>query len=123
MWWPPAGGRYDKLVGMFSGKDVPAVGVSVGIERVFSIMEGQMRERAAATCTPLRASETEVLVASIGNGLQVGTVSAGAGRRCLGAKVQRSRLDARRRRRSSRVQRQQLAGGDGLRGGRETPTA
>ncbi|MEW5305089.1 MAG: hypothetical protein WDW36_007652 [Sanguina aurantia] len=65
-----AGGRYDKLVGMFSGKDVPAVGVSVGIERVFSIMEGQMRERAAATCTPLRASETEVLVASIGNGLQ-----------------------------------------------------
>lgn len=56
---------------MFSGKDVPAVGVSVGIERVFSIMEAQMRERAAATSTPLRASETEVLVASIGNGLQV----------------------------------------------------
>ncbi|GFR48349.1 hypothetical protein Agub_g10236, partial [Astrephomene gubernaculifera] len=28
-----AGGRYDKLVGMFSGKDVPAVGVSIGIER------------------------------------------------------------------------------------------
>jgi histidyl-tRNA synthetase len=38
-----AGGRYDGLVGMFSGKDVPAVGVSIGIERVFSIMEAQVR--------------------------------------------------------------------------------
>ena len=37
-----AGGRYDKLVGMFSGKDVPAVGVSIGIERVFAIMEAQV---------------------------------------------------------------------------------
>ncbi len=37
-----AGGRYDKLVGMFSGKDVPAVGVSIGIERVFNIMEEQV---------------------------------------------------------------------------------
>lgn len=61
-----AGGRYDKLVGNFSGKDVPAVGVSVGIERVFAIMEAQIRERAA----PVRATETEVLVASIGEGMQ-----------------------------------------------------
>lgn len=63
-------GRYDKLVGMFSGKDVPAVGVSIGIERVFAIMEAQMRERAAAEGRPIRAAETEVLVASIGNSLQ-----------------------------------------------------
>ena len=33
------GGRYDGLVGMFSGKAVPSVGVSIGIERVFSILE------------------------------------------------------------------------------------
>ncbi|GLI60938.1 hypothetical protein VaNZ11_003175, partial [Volvox africanus] len=66
-----AGGRYDKLVGMFSGKDVPAVGVSIGIERVFAIMEQQVRERAAASGRPVRATETEVLVASIGSGLQV----------------------------------------------------
>ncbi|KAG2423232.1 hypothetical protein HXX76_015488 [Chlamydomonas incerta] len=65
-----AGGRYDRLVGMFSGKDVPAVGVSIGIERVFAIMEAQMRERAAAAGKPLRAIETEVLVGSIGSGLQ-----------------------------------------------------
>jgi histidyl-tRNA synthetase len=33
------GGRYDGLVGMFSGKNIPAVGVSIGIERIFSILE------------------------------------------------------------------------------------
>ncbi|PNH03565.1 Histidine--tRNA ligase [Tetrabaena socialis] len=65
-----AGGRYDKLVGMFSGKDVPAVGVSIGIERVFAIMEQQVRERAAASGKPVRAVETDVLVGSIGGGLQ-----------------------------------------------------
>ena len=34
------GGRYDGLIGMFSGKgDVPAVGVSLGIERIFMLMD------------------------------------------------------------------------------------
>lgn len=33
------GGRYDGLIGMFSGKQIPAIGVSIGIERVFSILE------------------------------------------------------------------------------------
>jgi len=65
-----AGGRYDTLVGMFSGKDVPAVGVSIGIERVFAIMETQMRAAASASGGTIRETETDVLVASIGNGLQ-----------------------------------------------------
>jgi histidyl-tRNA synthetase len=38
-----AGGRYDNLVGMFSKQPVPAVGVSLGIERVFAIMEQQLQ--------------------------------------------------------------------------------
>jgi histidyl-tRNA synthetase len=33
------GGRYDGLVGMFSGKDVPAVGGSLGLERILVIMD------------------------------------------------------------------------------------
>lgn len=33
------GGRYDGLVGMFSGRDVPAVGVSLGLERLITVME------------------------------------------------------------------------------------
>lgn len=71
---PPSctGGRYDKLVGMFSGKDVPAVGVSIGIERVFAIAEAQARARAAESGTAIRATETQVLVSSIGNNMQVG---------------------------------------------------
>ena len=44
------GGRYDNLVGMFSSKAVPCVGVCVGIERVFNIMEE--RERALNPASP-----------------------------------------------------------------------
>eukprot|EP00271_Cylindrocystis_brebissonii_P011065 TRINITY_DN2777_c1_g2_i1.p1 TRINITY_DN2777_c1_g2~~TRINITY_DN2777_c1_g2_i1.p1 ORF type:complete len:1061 (-),score=198.25 TRINITY_DN2777_c1_g2_i1:295-3477(-) len=57
------GGRYDHLVGMFSGKPVPAVGLSLGIERVFTIMEAQLKEQGSA----IRSTQTEVLVASIGS--------------------------------------------------------
>jgi histidyl-tRNA synthetase len=36
-----AGGRYDRLVGMFlpSDKQIPAVGLSIGIERIFTIIQ------------------------------------------------------------------------------------
>eukprot|EP00850_Spirogloea_muscicola_P000396 SM000001S04798 [mRNA] locus=s1:2233345:2238292:- [translate_table: standard] len=57
-----AGGRYDNLVGMFCGKQVPAVGVSLGIERVFSIMEDLECQRSEL----IRSTQTEVLIASIG---------------------------------------------------------
>lgn len=33
------GGRYDGLIGMFSGKDVPACGFSLGLERILVVME------------------------------------------------------------------------------------
>lgn len=41
------GGRYDGLVGMFDPKarKVPCVGVSIGIERIFSIMEQKAEVR------------------------------------------------------------------------------
>jgi len=35
------GGRYDHLVGMFSNKQVPAVGFSLGLERILLLMEEQ----------------------------------------------------------------------------------
>lgn len=34
-----SGGRFDAMIGMFTGKDVPAVGASVGVDRLFSAME------------------------------------------------------------------------------------
>uniref|UniRef100_A0A673MQT3 histidine--tRNA ligase n=1 Tax=Sinocyclocheilus rhinocerous TaxID=307959 RepID=A0A673MQT3_9TELE len=56
------GGRYDGLVGMFDpkGRKVPCVGVSIGIERIFSIME----QKAEASSEKVRTTETQVLVAS-----------------------------------------------------------
>lgn len=59
-----AGGRYDGLVGMFSSKHVPAVGVSIGIERILTIME-----EAEAKKGKIRRNVTQVYVGSIGDGL------------------------------------------------------
>merc|ERR1719318_2555995 len=52
------GGRYDDLVGMFDpkGKKVPCV--SIGIERVFAIMEA----KAQASGEKTRTTQTQVLV-------------------------------------------------------------
>jgi len=52
------GGRYDNLVGMFApkGRSIPCVGVSIGIERLFAIMERRMQN--------YRTSSVQVLVAS-----------------------------------------------------------
>lgn len=33
------GGRYDGLIGRFAGKDIPAVGCSIGFERILSILQ------------------------------------------------------------------------------------
>merc|ERR1719285_1476584 len=56
------GGRYDGLVGMFDpkGRSVPCVGVSIGIERLFSIMEANMTKNK----TKVRTVETQVCVIS-----------------------------------------------------------
>lgn len=55
-----AGGRYDNLVGMFTGKKtgVPCVGISIGVERVFSLLKARQ--------TVTRNNETEVFVMAIG---------------------------------------------------------
>uniref|UniRef100_A0A7I4YJ25 histidine--tRNA ligase n=1 Tax=Haemonchus contortus TaxID=6289 RepID=A0A7I4YJ25_HAECO len=65
-----AGGRYDELVGNFmapsgtKGKekrqDVPCVGVSFGIERLFAIMEAKMQIEQLQ----VRTTETEIYIAS-----------------------------------------------------------
>ena len=34
------GGRYDNLIGMFLGRDVPACGFSLGLERIIVVMDG-----------------------------------------------------------------------------------
>merc|ERR1719153_1926700 len=56
------GGRYDGLVGMFDpkGRSVPCVGVSIGIERLFSIMEANM----AKQTDKIRTVDTQVYIIS-----------------------------------------------------------
>ncbi|XP_021266515.1 histidine--tRNA ligase, cytoplasmic-like [Numida meleagris] len=56
------GGRYDGLVGMFDpkGRKVPCVGVSIGIERIFSILEHRIK----ASGEKVRTTETQVMVAT-----------------------------------------------------------
>ena len=50
------GGRYDGLIGKFTGENVPAVGFSIGFERIFQILEQQgfaipdRRKKAAVLC-------------------------------------------------------------------------
>ncbi|GAB9473504.1 Histidine-trna ligase [Globisporangium polare] len=63
-----AGGRYDNLVGMFSatGQQIPCVGVSMGIERIFGILQAHAEKQSgAAGPTP----PSQVLVASTGGAL------------------------------------------------------
>lgn len=61
------GGRYDNLVGMFDpkGKSIPCVGVSIGIERIFSVIEAKY----AAEKIKMRTKLVDVYVASVHKGL------------------------------------------------------
>ncbi|GAB7341582.1 hypothetical protein MBLNU457_7789t1 [Dothideomycetes sp. NU457] len=60
-----AGGRYDELVGMFSGKNnVPCVGISFGVERIFSITKARME--AEGSSKNVRTNEVDVFVMAFG---------------------------------------------------------
>lgn len=64
-----AGGRYDNLVGMFAEaagskrSNVPCVGVSIGVERVYAILNARLAQQKA------RSKETDVFVLALGGGL------------------------------------------------------
>ena len=58
-----AGGRYDELVGMFSGKaQIPCVGISFGVDRIFSLT----KSRLSTTTSTLRPTEVDVFVMAFG---------------------------------------------------------
>ena len=61
------GGRYDGLIGMFGKKQVPAVGVSLGLERLITIME----ERGMLTDTE---GQADVWVTVFNNEYQVNSL-------------------------------------------------
>lgn len=56
------GGRYDNLVGMFSGStQIPCVGASVGIERLFALIEKKAKAEG-----PIKTCPVQVFVAAAG---------------------------------------------------------
>jgi histidyl-tRNA synthetase len=60
-----AGGRYDNLVGMFSGKNqIPCVGISFGVDRIFSITKARMAAESGAA--QVRNNEVDVYVMAFG---------------------------------------------------------
>lgn len=57
-----AGGRYDELVGMFANSAkgrLPCVGISFGVDRIFSVMRARMLEE-------VRGNEVDVYVMAFG---------------------------------------------------------
>jgi len=60
-----AGGRYDNLVGMFSGKgQIPCVGISFGVERIFSVTKKRLE--AEKNAAAVRRNEVDVYVMAVG---------------------------------------------------------
>jgi histidyl-tRNA synthetase len=63
------GGRYDGLIGSFSGRDVPATGFSLGLERIFEVI-GEFN-----LLPPIR-TVAQVLIAIVRDGEDDGTAAA-----------------------------------------------
>jgi len=60
-----AGGRYDNLVAMFSGKSqIPCVGISFGVDRIFSITKQRLASETSAA--PVRTNEVDVYIMAFG---------------------------------------------------------
>jgi len=56
-----AGGRYDSLVGMYGKRPIPCVGVSFGVDRIFTILEARREKRPS-----LLTHEVDVYVMAFG---------------------------------------------------------
>ncbi len=56
-----SGGRYDGLMSMFGAPEHPAVGISLGVDRLFAALQemGRLGERALAEVAVLRFSEED----------------------------------------------------------------
>jgi histidyl-tRNA synthetase len=63
------GGRYDNLVGMFLGKDVPACGFSLGLERIIVVMSEREMFPVALVSSPAEVMVTIWNEESIGESI------------------------------------------------------
>jgi len=74
------GGRYDNLVGMFSGRQVPACGISFGLDRILLMLQEENR-------LPVLATRTQVLVPFYSEAERDATLQLAADLRAAGLRV------------------------------------
>ncbi len=55
------GGRYDNLIGVFLGTKIPAVGGSLGIERIFDILEKKKKTRRDILVIPVGVDKIDIV--------------------------------------------------------------
>lgn len=60
-----AGGRYDNLVGMYCDRNIPCVGISFGVERIYTILNARRPKKNGETAM---AQELDVYVVAAGGG-------------------------------------------------------
>lgn len=60
-----AGGRYDNLVGMYCDRNVPCVGISFGVERIYTILNARRPKKKGETAM---AQDLDVYVVAAGGG-------------------------------------------------------
>ncbi len=69
-----SGGRYDGLIGLFRGTDIPAVGISLGVDRLLAgLLELGLVEQGASTArvlVPIFSAETRVPALQLANELR-----------------------------------------------------
>ena len=57
------GGRYDKMIGMLSGREITATGFSIGIEPIFEIMKGKVTTSADIFIANIGAEKKVIKIA------------------------------------------------------------
>ncbi len=75
------GGRYDKLVGEFTGEDTPATGASIGLERIITVMDEQKM-------FPETTAVAQVLVVHLGEDYRSHAITIAAALRGAGLKTE-----------------------------------
>jgi histidyl-tRNA synthetase len=86
------GGRYDKLIGRWLGRDVPAVGFSIGFERIVDLLETVARRNAVAVLAEADVAAVDVL--DVARELRIGELVVEVVRRSGKFGAQLKRLEA-----------------------------
>lgn len=76
------GGRYDNLIGMFLGDEIPACGISLGLERILVVMGERGMFPASLTATP-----ADVMVTIWNGALQAASLALAGDLRAAGLRV------------------------------------